>query len=344
MFEEIIDQELAKRTLESRIRSNRLPSTLLFHGPDGVGKRTTALVLARALNCRESELGYCGRCASCRAVGDLVHPNLRIIFPVKKAGELQGLPQPDLYDEQGTISIDMVRLLRRESSLTPYQEGKRVFIVLDAHRMKEEAQNAFLKLLEEPPADTILILTTSRPDALSPTILSRCQKIRFGRLPLSEIENSLVEKLGAERQRARLVASLSGGSLGRAESMLEVFAEEHRSRVFDFALESAPKDDLDIMDLAQEFVNDGVVYQTLEVTESIYRDVLAVKMGAGKTVVNADHENSLRLAAAGMTWEDIHGTILLVEEAAGYLARNVNPKLVLFNLLSGVRDKNQVKT
>jgi DNA polymerase-3 subunit delta' len=343
LFEGIIGQGLATRMLESRVKSNRLPSTLLFYGPDGVGKRTVALVLARILNCRETEHGYCGGCGSCKAIGDLTHPNLRIIFPVKRAGDIKGLPEPDLYDEQGTISIDMVRLLRKEASLRPYQEGKRIFVVLDANRMKEEAQNAFLKLLEEPPDDTMIILTTSRADALSPTILSRCQKVRFSRLPLTDIENSLVKRLGAARPKARLVASLSGGSLGRAEGMLEVFAEQHRESIFQFVLEGPRGDDLDIMDFAQGLVNDGLVHETLEVFQSIYRDILVLKMGASDTVVNTDHDEDLGRTAVGMTWEEIHGTILAVEEASRHLARNVNPKLVLFNLLSRMVDRSRTR-
>jgi DNA polymerase-3 subunit delta' len=257
--------------------------------------------------------------------------------------ELKGLPEPELYTEEGTISIDMVRLLRKEAALRPYQEGKRVFLVLDAHRMKEEAQNAFLKLLEEPPADTIVILTTSRPDALSPTILSRCQRVRFSRLSTGEIEETLQRKLSVDTDRGHLIASLSGGSLGRAERMLEAFEEEHRSKIFDFTLKGSVRDDLDILDLAQELVNDGLVHRTLDVVQSIYRDMLAMKMGADGTVVNVDQKDLIRPASEDMTWEEIRGIIYEVEDAAGYLARNVNSRLVLFNLLEKIQGMSHTK-
>jgi DNA polymerase-3 subunit delta' len=340
MFEEIIDQDLAKQMVGNCIREGTLPSALLFYGPEGVGKRTFALVIARVLNCSEVEEGCCGRCASCKAIGDLVHPNLRVIFPVRRAGSLEGLPEPELYDRQGTISIDLVRILKREATLAPYQKGKRVFVVLDADRMTEEARNAFLKLLEEPPADTVLILTTSRPNELSLTTLSRCQRIRFGRLPHDEIENALVSKKGADRKRARLVASLSGGSLGRAERMLEEYAEEHRLGTFDFVLNRTPEDDLEVLDLAQSLVNDDMVYSSLEVTESILRDLLAVKMGAGETVVNRDQMELLEKGARGRAWREICDMIDEVEEASIELGRNVNPRLVLFNMLSRIHEKD----
>lgn len=344
MFEEIVGQDLAKRMLETRVRNNRLPSALLFYGPDGVGKRTLALSLARVLNCAEVEFGCCRECPSCRAVRDLTHPNLRMIFPVRRASGLQGFPEAELYDEQGTISIEMVRMLRREASLKPYQRGKRIFIVLDAHRMKQEAQNAFLKLLEEPPDDTIIILSTARPDALSPTILSRCQRVMFRRLSPREIEELLADRMGADRHRAHLVASLSEGSLGRAGRMLEDYAEDHRKKIFRFVLESSPDDDLDIIDLAQELVNEDLVFSTLELVQSIYRDMLALKMGAGETLINTDYEELLKSKVGSVTWREIRCIVEEVEEAGSHLARNVNPRLVLFNLLTGVRDRGLIRT
>lgn len=339
MFEEIINQDLAKRILESRIRNDTLPSALLFHGSVGVGKRTFALSVARAVSCREVEHGYCGECGSCRAIGTLTHPNLRMLFPVKNAGSLEGLPDPELYDAQGTITIDMVRILRREASMKPFQEGKRVFVILDADRMRQEAANAFLKLLEEPPADTLLILTTTRLTYLFPTILSRCQSVRFTRMAPRDIENALVDRVDTDRQKARLATSLSDGSLGRAQRLLEEYAEEHRRRLFDFVSEDTAQDDLAVLDLSEEMVNENLVHDTLEVLQSMYRDMLAVKMGARDTVTNMDQIKALNKGAARMACEDICDIIYRVEDAAGDLNRNVNPKLVLFNLLTRVREE-----
>jgi DNA polymerase-3 subunit delta' len=339
MFENIIGQDLAKKILENCIKSGRVPSALLFHGPDGVGKRTFALTLARILNCCRVEHGYCGECPSCKGVANLTHPDLKMIFPVKKAGEVEGLPLPEQYDEQGTITIDMVRELRKEASLRPFQEGKRVFIVLDADRMNEEATNAFLKLLEEPPADTLIILTTTRPSYLLATILSRCQRIPFRRLPDEAIENWLVEKTGADRDRAHLIASLANGSLGLAERMVAEFAEEHRTRLFDFILRTPPRDDLDILDFAQEVVKDDSVPETLGTLESAYRDMLALKLGAGDSLMNADQRELLEKGARSIASGNIYDIIYEIEDAFAELNRNVNPNLILFNLFSRVHEK-----
>lgn len=340
MFEKIIGQDLAKRLLEGSIRTNRLPSAFLFYGPEGVGKRTFALTVAKAVNCSKVEYGYCGECFNCRAVDSLTHPDLRLVFPVKNAGALEGLPTPELYDKQGSITINMVRILRKEASLKPFQKGKRVFIVLSADRMNQEASNAFLKLLEEPPTDTLLILTTERPTFLFPTIRSRCQKVMFTRLRAEDIENALVEKMGADRTKAHLAASLSGGSLGRAVKMLKDYADEHRLRMFDFVLENVPQDDLAVLDFSREMVDENLVYETLEVLQSMYKDLLATKMGTRKTLVNVDQEKLLEKGATRMTCEEIYGIIYATEDAFLDLKRNVSPRLVLFNLLSRVHEKS----
>ena len=340
MFEKIIGQDLAKRLLEGSIRANRLPSAFLFYGPEGVGKRTFALTVAKAVNCSKVEYGYCGECPDCKAVNNLTHPDLRLLFPVRNAGKLEGLPTPELYDKQGTITINMVRILRKEASLKPFQKGKRVFIVLSADRMNQEASNAFLKLLEEPPADTLLILTTERSSFLFPTIRSRCQKVMFTRLRAEDIENALVERMGAERNRAHLVASLSGGSLGRAEKMLKDYADEHRLKIFQFILESVPQDDLSVLDFSREMVDENLTYETLEVLQSVYKDLLATKMGAEKSLINIDQHRLLKKGAARMTCEEIYGIIYGIEDAFLDLNRNVNPGLVLFNLLSRVHEKS----
>ena len=340
MFEKIIGQDLAKKLLEGSIMANRLPSAFLFYGPEGVGKRTFALHVAKAANCSKVEHGYCEECFDCKAVNNLTHPDLRLVFPVRNAGSLEGLPTPELYDKQGTITINMVRILRKEASLKPFQKGKRIFVVLNADRMNQEASNAFLKLLEEPPADTLVILTTERPNFLFATVRSRCQMVMFSRLRADDIEDALVEKMGAERNRAHLVAALSGGSLGWAEKMLKDYADEHRLKMFDFILESSPQDDLAVLDFSREMVDESLVYETLDVLQSMCKDLLATKMGTQKTLINIDQHKLLEKGAARMTCEEIYDIIYGIEDAFSDLNKNVNSRLVLFNLLSRVHEKS----
>ncbi|MEO0069190.1 MAG: hypothetical protein ABIK18_00125 [candidate division WOR-3 bacterium] len=248
MIPGIIGQERVCRTIERLIAKGRY-APLLFVGPPGVGKRTIAFKFAQALNCEkpvkpssESSTQFgCGICPSCRAIARLNHPDFRLLFPIRKprsdmspedviiataelsADYILGATQP-IPDPTHQISIQAVRWLRMEMAKPPSTARVRFFVLLNAHQMKDEAQNALLKILEEPQINTILILTTSVPNALLDTIRSRCQIIRFAEIPESQILNWL--RMGIKenrRQETELIsfaAALAQGSLGRALMIL----------------------------------------------------------------------------------------------------------------------------
>src|SRR5262245_53406363 len=149
--------------LRRAIASGRLHHALLFHGPEGVGKRTTAFAVAAALLCREAsrpEGDACGACASCSKVDKGIHPDVQF-----------------LTLEKTVIPIDAVRALRQEAGYRPFEGAHRVFVIDPADRLSHEAQNALLKTLEEPSASARLILISSRPAHLLPTTRSRCQAL-----------------------------------------------------------------------------------------------------------------------------------------------------------------------
>src|SRR6266853_1271535 len=197
-----------RHRLVGAIASGRLPQALLFEGPTGVGKQRLALWLAQALMC-EAGLGEgCGKCQHCKLVLNLSHPDVHWFVPLelsKKGGdadkqvelveealgeEMAARRQQPLYQPPSGLAshgIAAVRLLLRRLVLTPAMGRRKVFVIGDAERLvpqtgAEAAANALLKALEEPPADTVLILTTAAPDALLPTILSRVVRVRVGRL------------------------------------------------------------------------------------------------------------------------------------------------------------------
>ena len=198
---DLYGHESLKKRLAESVRSSTLPSSLLFHGPRGVGKQRLALWVAQTLLCTEDS-PPCGKCKSCRYVGELTHPDLHWVFPRPRLKD----PDPDLdqvrddYGEATTeraaasglypapsgsegIYVATVRSLVQRASMTPAMGNAKVFIVGDAERMvpqegSDMAANAFLKLLEEPPADTTIILTSSEPGALLPTIRSRVVAVR----------------------------------------------------------------------------------------------------------------------------------------------------------------------
>ncbi len=211
-------QPRALALLRRGLHSGRTPHAYLFEGPEGVGKELTARALAARLLCLDERLAAdadaCGRCAACRLVESDNHPDLHLVH--------RGLHKlhPDPRIRRGKalfLVVDVVRhFLIEPAALKPSQGRRRVFIVRDAERMNEQAQNALLKTLEEPPGTACLILLTSSAGRLLPTIRSRCQSVPFGLLPAEFVAHELRARTDLSAADARTLAHLSEGRLGVA--------------------------------------------------------------------------------------------------------------------------------
>jgi len=275
--------EAIRDRLSRALAAGRLPQAVLFEGPRGVGKQRLALWLAQALLC-EREAGWgepCGACRSCRLVANLSHPDLHWFVPVdlaKRGGdqdkqvelveealadELERRRSNPLYPAGSGLAnhgIASVRLLLRRLALTPVMGSHKLFIIGDADRLvpqigAEQAANALLKALEEPPAGTHFVLTTSAPDALLPTILSRVVRLKVRRLRDSVVTEFAQKQLGiakldaatrdsiaaAEGCPGRLIASesRSKGVLGSPEAVLKALTGTPPER-YAFVLKQRP--------------------------------------------------------------------------------------------------------
>jgi DNA polymerase III subunit delta' len=178
-----------------------LPHTLLFAGPDGVGKRTCALALAAAVNCTDQQQGEaCGHCPSCRRVARLAHPDVVLIEP----------------NEKGTITVEMARDVIERASYRPFEGRRRVVVIDAADQMQPAAQNALLKTLEEPPPSSMFVLVTARPDMLLITVRSRCHRLRFGPLSVVDVAAILRARRGMDEAAAAALAAVADGSVSRA--------------------------------------------------------------------------------------------------------------------------------
>ncbi len=233
-----------RERLRSAVAQGSLPSSLLFDGPRGVGKQQLALWLARLLLCQHPDQAPCGACQSCRMAGALQHPDLHWFFPRPRPKDsvdaddaredmaeaiAERMQAAGIYEAPGGeegIFISTVHALTRTAVLSPAMGRRKVFVVGDADRMvsqegTEQAANAFLKLLEEPPADTTIIITSSESGALLPTIRSRVVAVRIPPLPDDEVRQFLADPvvaghldLGSEARTEELVG-LAGGAPGR---------------------------------------------------------------------------------------------------------------------------------
>ncbi len=236
------------------------------------------------------------------------------------------------------IRVKVMRELEREANFRPFEGAARVFIVEDADTMNDQAANALLKTLEEPPPTSHLILTTSNPTALLPTIRSRCQSIRFAPILREAIETFLVEEKKFPTADAALLSRTAGGSLGRAlgtdidtyrerrDSMLEVLTtlvltgdRAHLLRAAEALAAPKERDEYE---------------RRLDALEGLIRDAWALRLGRpDETIVNGDLLRQLKPVAAEMTSEQAGSWLTLIEELRGALDVNINRKIASDALL-----------
>lgn len=276
-FKDILGHTKEISVLVNSLGANRVAHSLLFAGPAGVGKRLVALEFARALNCRNFSGDSCGECADCALFDSSTHPNLILAWPADKDG--QATPE-------GLIRIERVREIQNSIKYR-VERGKKVVIIDSADRMMTAASNAFLKTLEEPPADSVIILVTSRSSDLLPTIISRCQRMNFRPLSPGVIASFLGKKTGLPAADAHEAARLSGGSFSKALSYAEE-GEYGKKREIALAVDGiSPADTDEALRLASELSKRDDLADVLEFLKTWYRDRLVGLTGAEGLMVNA---------------------------------------------------------
>jgi DNA polymerase III subunit delta' len=363
-FAELIAQERAVSSLRAALRRGALHHAYLFGGPQGVGKAAAARLLAQAANCEgpraepghpersaregsaESRDDACGRCGPCRKIEKGVHPDVFVLHEearMVKAGvwEPKGGRAPSKF-----IAVDQVRdVVDHRLSLRRF-EGRRRFVILDpADAMNAQAQNALLKTLEEPPDDTTLVLVTARPDALLPTIRSRCLRIAFGPTPPDALAERLVAE-GRDPGAARLAAALARGSFDRALGLTKPKPKRKDG--------SVPPTDLELLAgavrrasaldpgdagawlawAAENGEDRGWAGELCEALAAWLRDVLATQAGAMGLAI-ADLEGETRRVAAAIAPAEAARRRDEVLRTAAALRQNASPTLALERLLIG---------
>ncbi|MDP6550394.1 MAG: DNA polymerase III subunit gamma/tau, partial [Dehalococcoidia bacterium] len=218
-FAELVGQEHVATTLRQALKQDRVSHSYLFCGPRGSGKTTTARIVAKAANCLDLQDGDpCNVCQVCLAVSD---------------GRFMDIIEMDAASNRG---INEIRDIREKVNFSPAQGRRKVYIIDEAHMLTTEASNAFLKTLEEPPAHVIFILCTTQADKIVPTIVSRCQRFDFRRLPLELVCGRLQqivdsEGVVVEPEALRMVARSAAGSLRDAQNLLEQLVVSYRDGV-----------------------------------------------------------------------------------------------------------------
>jgi DNA polymerase III subunit delta' len=341
MFDTLVGNERAKETLRRMLGRGRVPGALLFAGEDGLGKRLFALELARALNCRARRgVEACGVCPPCKRIGRFAPP------PSEREDYRQVL-----WSEHGDVGrvlpfnrniyVEAIRDLERECNFRPVEGLARVFLVEDAESLNDASSNALLKTLEEATPTTHLVLITSRPAALLPTIRSRCQAVRFAPLSVEELEGYLVKTRKRAGEEARLAAHLAAGRPGVALGLnLDTYRARREAMLGVVEALTAGGDRVRLLRAAEELgdaKNKDEYEPRLEALELLIRDLWLIGLrGPGATLVNYDLRERLARLARSLPPARASRWLARIEELRAQLDVNVNRRAATDALLLGM--------
>jgi DNA polymerase-3 subunit delta' len=316
-FAAIVGHRQACDVLRAAVARGRVPQSLLFSGPDGVGKRATALALAQALNCPKARDGdACGACPTCQRIARGQHADVVTL-------------------DQGEAASIKIQALRDRvldvAGYRPFEGARRVFIIDPADALTAQAQDALLKTLEEPASTTILVLITAYPDTLLPTVQSRCRRLRFGPLSRADVVRVLVEQGGVEPSAARTIAATSNGSLAGATGGDAEEAEDDRQAAIELLASAARETPAGRMRAADRFAKHGskrrdrdALGSRLALVTSLLRDLAAAQAG----VEDVDLDQSVARLRSSYDLKRATTAFLALAEAQTWLDRNAGPKIV----------------
>lgn len=314
-MKKILGQATALRYLHQALTSNRLPHSFLFSGPDGVGKKLTALAFAEMLYCQsqpefssEFEFGGCGQCEPCRKIENHTHPDIFILNAESQASLLK-----EKAETQRSVKIEAVREIDKFLHLKPLEGRHRIAIIEEADSLTTEAANAMLKTLEEPPANGRLFLLAIHERTLLPTILSRCAKIRFRPIAQKEIGSWLNKVHGISADEALEAAALSGGSFSNALKLAQENPEEGQLSK------------LDVMDFFDLLSEPSFRRESRERTSRLLSHLL--------------EKSRKKLSEGDMAQKPVLETLLRAENQ---LDRNVTPRVVLETVYMAIKGKTDL--
>lgn len=309
----ILGHRRQKELLQKALESNRVASSYLFTGPDGIGKKLLARSLIQVLFCEKKTA--CGECVGCRKFDSDSHPDLFC-----------------LEETEGSIKIEELRQIQNYLKFHPLEASRKVCLINDADRMTTAAQSAFLKTLEEPRDNTLFILISAQPEALLPTIRSRCQILNFGRIPREDLRRHLIEQHHMEEIEARILAAVANGSLTKALSENGHFYRHERKKIIASvaALPAALDHILPHFQLSSQWVKEKVERRPLlEILRFFFRDILFMLEGKPDSdLINADLLPIIRERAEKETVDSVLNKLGALRQAERALDFNVNFQLL----------------
>ncbi len=364
----VIGQERVKKILQRSFTTNKISHAYLFHGPEGTGKDAAAIAFSKLLNCEHPDNGNsCNTCSNCKRISSLQHPNLQFIvsMPVgknEKEGDdpFKNLDQKTITEyrqaiadkaenpyyrinlaKANTIKINSIREIRKSINLARAEHGKKVIVISGADKMNDSAANSLLKTLEEPTPNTVIILTTSNHDKLLPTIISRCQMVRFELLREEEVRKGLIERdKTLDEQQAILISKMANGSFQRAQELTGADLVSQREEMIDLLRNILARSPSVWMKEIEGFLGPKDRYnvvRSLMLLNLWVRDAMMLQNDNGDAIVNLDQQEPLDKFIAHFDQADLTAVINAIERAIALVEKNIYLSLVLLNLAFDIR-------
>ncbi|MTI70846.1 MAG: DNA polymerase III subunit delta' [Firmicutes bacterium] len=323
-FNDIVGHDNIKNNLRNAIRNENVAHGYLFQGAKGIGKKRMALTFAKTLLCEKLEDNPCDTCPSCLKFESKNHPDLIVEKP-----------------DGNSFKKEQIDNIQRDIRTFPYEGNRKIFILEDIDKMTKEAQNSFLKTLEEPPSYVVIIMTVINSYSLLPTIVSRSQLIKFNQIENSLIENELKNKYNKDEQQSRFIASFSNGIMGKAlklceseefkvlrEDLIEIIDDlinKEKFRVFTFS---------DFFEKNKENIDD-----IMDMMLIWFRDLLFMKELVNEDlIINKDKISILTNECQKIPKDKIHDIIKVVKRTKNDINKKVNFQLAIELMLLKIQE------
>lgn len=324
LFSDVIGQNETKKALINSINNDNVSHCYIFEGPKNMGKYDLSLVFAQSLLCENFDTEPCNECNDCKKVNSMNHPDLHII-----------------NNEEKTIKREDIDNLIESIYKKPYEAHRKIYIINNCHDMTLQAANTFLKTLEEPPKDSVIILLSNNINLLLPTIVSRCQVIKFKDINKNEIKKLLIDKYNLEEETSSIIAYYSKGILNKAVNIANgkddiLTKRKEIIELFDKIIKSdsgiifecenyfeEQKDNIDII---------------IEIMMLWIRDISFVKNNMENLIINKDFLNLAKIHGSGMQIKDVDELIQYLQFASDNIKNNVNYKLTIDKMFLRIQE------
>jgi DNA polymerase-3 subunit delta' len=350
VYMEYFDQQTIQPSVLKKFRQSfinkRLAHAYIFYGTEGCGKEAFALEMAMALNCSDEKFRPCHQCPSCHKISQFNHPDVKFVIPqvkswtskdIQKRYQLKALNPFSRIDFQGpaSIGIDKIRELKNESKFTPYEAEKKIYIITEAEKMNRESANSFLKLLEEPPDNLLIILITSTIHALLDTIKSRCQAVYFPPLTL-DAALAVVSNYRQLTDMDRRLVQIAQGNLKEIFDMQDRETDDKRKLVYEFlraAARGTAKDLSASVDSIAFRKDKNFLLDILNLLILWIKDTICILAYGGETqIINIDYKDEIHRFAQSYAPSDFDSMIAEIEKSISAVKANVHMPLTLMVL------------